>query len=363
MHLEIAGDHGSHWLFSSGMQITMNVGKTLLTSFLLAALLPGCTEQPPETPPDTDEETPAAIPADPNVPSEPAVTLERPQLPADVFFEDPLSVAANRSRIPGAGPSADDAAMTATSNVKPDAASPMEAESPKSVDWAAILPADLLVAEVTRIRERFEPKLSSVANFNNSLLDFPPYAAELAALGGIATEHSGNIPWKENAKFVRDLASEMLSDQLQRGQKSYEQVNVPFGKVATLLDGKRPDDLPESDDATDFAMVADFGYLMRRFEAGQNAMQTIGSSEPAFKENSADLAREARVIAALSRVFALDDYGYGEDPEFQKFATTMTESALATAAAAEKGDFKAFDESLNALGQSCVQCHGEYRNN
>ncbi len=195
------------------------------------------------------------------------------------------------------------------------------------------------------------------------MLDFPPYAAELGALAGIATEHSGNVPWKTNAKHVRDLSAEMLTEKLQRGQKSYEQVKVPFDKITALLDGKRPEGLPEADDATDFALAADFGFLMRRFEASQNYLKTTGGSDAAFKQNAADLIRETRVVAALSRVIASDDYGYGDDSKFQGYATQMTEAAMTAATAVENGDFAAFDLAASNLAQSCVKCHGDYRNN
>ena len=330
--------------------------------FLAAAFLVGCGEQPPAEPaPKPDDEVPAAIPAEPT--PEPEVTLTRPKLPDDVFFDDPLAIAANRTLIPGARQSVDGPVVDMPSGEKPTEPMTPAEEPAKAVDWATLLPAELLVAEVNRIRERFDPKLASVATFNSSLLDFPPYAAELAALAGIATEHSGNIPWKDDAKYVRDLATEMLSDQLQRGQKSYEQVKLPFDKVSALLDGKRPDDLPEADDATDFALTSDFGYLMRRFEAGQNYLRTTGGSEPAFKQNAQDLIRETRVLAALSEVIASEDFGYGDDEKFQGYATLMTQAALDAAAAAQAGDFAKFDLSNSALGQSCNKCHGDYRNN
>ncbi len=320
----------------------------------------GCTDEPPKPiTPKTDEETPTAVPA---VPAKLEVKIVRPKLPDDVFFKDPLAIAANRSRVPGLDPPKEIVKDDPGMNETPAAAT----ETPsvdKTVDWAALLPADMLVAEANRIRERFTPKLASVATFNSSLLDVPPYAAELAALGGIATEHSGNIPWKTNAKYVRDLSGAMNSDQLQRGQKSYEQVKVPFDKVATILGGKRPEGLPEADDATDFAVSVDFGFLMRRFEAGQNSLKTNGGSEAAFKQNAADLIRETRVLAALSKVIAVDDYGYGDDKRFQGYATQMTAAALAAASAAEKGDFAAFDLQSSNLAQSCVKCHADYRNN
>ena len=41
----------------------------------------------------------------------------------------------------------------------------------------------------------------------------------------------------------------------------------------------------------------------------------------------------------------------------------MTQAAMGAAVAAESGDFARFGAGFNALGQSCNQCHGEYRNN
>jgi Cytochrome C' len=326
-------------------------------------MLVGCPEEPrPAKAPQDD--APAVVPTGPPttapLPGGDQALLRRPKLPDDVFFDDPLAIVANRTRVRGAPET------PATVTDTPPEEKPAEPETPsatQAVDWAALLPADILAAEVNRIRERFAPKLTSVATFNNSLLDFPPYAAELAALGGIATEHSGNLPWKAEAKYVRDLSGQMLSDQLQRGQKSYEQIKQPFDKVVAILDGKRPADLPEADDATDFSVVADYSYLMRRFDAGENVLKTSGGSEAAFKQNAADLARETRVLAALSKVVAREEYGYGDDTKFQGFATAMSDAAVEAAKAAEAGDFATFDTARNALGQSCVQCHGEYRNN
>jgi hypothetical protein len=154
----------------------------------------------------------------------------------------------------------------------------------------------------------------------------------------------------------------MTTEQLQRGQKSYDQAREPFVKIAEILDGDTPAELPDSADGTDFS-TADFGHLMKRFEAGQNTIQTTGGSAAAFKQHAAALAREARVLAALSKVVASDDHGYGDDAKFQGYADAMTQAALDAAGAAEAGDFEKFSLSFNALGQSCVQCHGEYRNN
>lgn len=342
--------------------------RTVVSLFATCGLFAGCADRASESP---KKDQKAASPAGQTSSARPTqaafAAIRRPTVPEDVFFEDPLAIAANGSRAPGMQPSGD---AVATTDRTPEPGTPAGTEpSPGQptagalVDWASLLPADQLTAEVARIRERFAPKLESVATFNNSLLDFPPYMAELAALAGIATEHGGDISWKGNAKYVRDLAGQTVTAELQRGQKSYDQVKKPFEKIVVLLDGKKADGLPESTDSTDFSAVADFGYLMKRLETGQNLLKNTGGTAAALKQNAADLARETRVAAALSQVIVGEGYGYASDAKFRGYASAMTQASRDAAAAAEAGDFAKFDAAFSAMGQSCVKCHGDYRNN
>ena len=329
---------------------------TLLASGCSRGVEPAASEPSPAaaTPPPAVPATTAAAP------SEATVVIRRPELPNDIFFDDPLALAAVSTRIPGAAPPAETARSTASAAMPAgDIAVPAGS---KDIDWAKLLPADMLVAEVNSIRDRVGPKVANVADFNNSYLEFPPYIATLGALAGIAAQHDGAISWKGNAKFIRDLAAAMASDNLSRGEKSFKQVSSPFIKVNMLIDGGKPADLPAAADETDFALAADFGNLMKRIEIGQNALKNKGSGEPAFKQNTKDLDREGHVLAALAQVIASPDYGYGDDPKFQQYAADMIRGSLDAAAAAESGDYAKFDLAQSAIMQSCTACHGEYRN-
>ena len=91
--------------------------RTTFATLAFAALwLAGCGEDPPETP--APGETPPVVPAEGATPDTPApasspgnrsgagtsgasALLGGLRLPTDVFFDDPLAIAANRTRIPG----------------------------------------------------------------------------------------------------------------------------------------------------------------------------------------------------------------------------------------------------------------------
>ena len=326
----------------------------------LVALGGGCAPDAAEP----VDDAPPAIPADDPVPAaatesaeSTAVTLDRPPLPGDVFFEDPLAIAANSARLPGS-----DVTPKAMATAEPTP-EPEEPEAPKkaAVDWASILPAELLNAEMLRIRDRFAPKLEEISSYNNSLLELPPYLAEMTALAVIAGRHPQDVPWREDAKYIRALSATAAASELTRGQKAYEQVKTPFDKIAALLDGKRPEDLPEASEEGGFLLTTDFGSLMKRLEIGQNSMRTNGGSEAALKENADSLRQEARVMAALATVIASEDFGYGEDQVYQDYATELRQAALDAAKAAKAKDFEGFGKAANAIMQSCNRCHADYR--
>lgn len=337
---------------------------TLLACATIAAA--GCSPEAPPAPPE--EESPPVIPADQgnasggdveSAPTPPMVSLDRPKLPDDVFFQDPLAIAANTTRAPG---------TESLVEAKPEMPAPGTPETeaddtPKdAIAWEEVISADLIHAEMIRIRDRFAPKLDSVANFNSSLLELPPYFAEMSALAIIASQHPEDVPWKKDAKYIRELASEAVSTQLARGQNSFEQVKAPFDKISLLLDGKPAESLPEADEEGDFVLAADFGFLMRRLEIGQNSINTNGSSAAALSKNSEALDQETRVLAALGIVIASEDYGYGEEEAYQGYVTEFRKAALDAAKAAEAKDFEAFDKSTNLMMQNCNNCHQEYRN-
>lgn len=305
-------------------------------------------------------------------------------IPYDVFFDDPLRIAANTQVVGqpaapvsvGGGPATigaggQPAVPPATPGTAPAGTAP-EPASPGSSgggggndgapDWQDIIPTEELLAEVKRIRNMLTSATQSVGAFNQSIFQIPPDAATLAMLAGIAIDHPGDIRWKPNAKYIRDLAAKMVEKKLMQGRASFKQVEEPFLNIRDILDGNPPAGLPESPERREFAEVADFGFLMKRLERAEKWLTTNGGSEASLKENAADAAREAAVIAATAKVITLPGYGYEDDDEFKGYANAMLQAAREMTAAAKKGEFEAFQMARSKVSQACTQCHSSYRN-
>lgn len=281
-------------------------------------------------------------------------------VPYDVFFEDPLSVAANQNPAGGGNDGGD----TGTPGTGTEVASkdPMkDAPSVAATDWKTIIPKEILESEVKRIRNRLTANLKTIGSYKQSYLSMQPHIATLAAMGGIAAEHSDAPSWKANSKSVRDLAGAMLSEKLNNTAPAYKQVNEPFMQIIDIFDGSPPADLPEVAAETTFSDKADMGHLMKRLKVASEWLKINAGSEETFKSNADEIKHESRIIAALSKVIATEGYGYHDDEDFLSHSVPMLDSAVKMANAAESGDFETYDAGLTRIYKSCQDCHTLYR--
>ena len=281
-------------------------------------------------------------------------------VPRDVFFEDPLSVAADRrpvgTKAVAGGPMTEPGAGTDTAS-KAAAKSEAPADATAAADWKSVIGIEPLKSEVKSIRNSLNAHLQNVGKFNSGLAAIPSDGATLAVLASVAAEHSEDVSWKKNARFVRDLAGQMLTEKLARGRKSFDQVKTPFETIIEILDGGSPAELPESKDQAAFSDVADFGHLMQRIDRGFKWIQGNARDEESYKENAAKVRHEAAVLGVLARVIKEEGYGYADDEDFVKHADDMLGACLIVEKAVASETFADYDKAISKIDQLCTQCH------
>ena len=298
-------------------------------------------------------------------------------VPLDVFFDQPLEVASNGTPLktgavvgsPVADPlgvSQSDASMGTGSKAGMDTEGSKPANvagMSKADDWAALLPAKNLLDEVNQIRNFMNSSLQSVGTYNNSMLSIPGKAAALAALAHIASEHSEQISWKEDAVYIRNLAKKMTETTLQRGKKDQGRLLLLFENIADILNRSRPAGLEEPSPDDSFSDVAEMGFLMARMADAERRMKNEAGNESGFASRKEMVRHEAMIMASLTKVIAKEEYGYGDDPEFVGYAQKVIEACDTIRDSADTGTFSAYDLALSRISTNCQECHSLYKNN
>ncbi len=293
-------------------------------------------------------------------------------VPMDAFFDQPYTVASNSAPVGGnAAPTVVAAVTPATGDASPEivetptttAGTDPPAVTASGDSWAALISETELDNEVKAIRNYLNENLQSVSNYNSAMLMIPPKAATLGALAGVAMEHPNAVSWKDDAKYVRDLAKQMNADTLKLGPKDQKRLLGLYESVSDTLNRSRPAGLEEPPKSDGFSEVSEMRLLMHRMQESENRMKTEAGTDTALASRKEMVAHEAAMMATLAKIVTLPGYGYEDDDKFKGFALDVVKSALAIKAAAESNDFATYELSLTKVSTTCSNCHSEYKNN
>ena len=293
-------------------------------------------------------------------------------VPMDAFFDQPYTVASNTTPIDGgsattavvsnAGPAdVPDPTVTETPAAQPGTETTPPSASADS--WGSLISEVELDSEVKSIRNFLNENLQSVSNYNSSMLMIPSKAATLGALAGVAMEHPNAVSWKDDAKYVRDLAKQMNSETLRSGPKDQKRILGLYEAMSDTLNRSRPADLAEPPESDGFAEVSEMRLLMQRMEEAEKRMKTEAGTDTALTSRKDMVAHEAALMATFAKVVTLPGYGYEDDPKFKAYAGDVVQAALAIKGAAESNDFATYELALTKVSTSCSNCHSDYKNN
>ncbi len=285
----------------------------------------------------------------------------------DVWFKQPLSVVAESGTT--AGPAA---ATEVAAAGRPAGQSPAESAKPPAGNesgakggaspWAALISGEALADETKNIKNSLTPNLADVGRYNSKYKEVRVDAATLAVLAGVARDVPDAPSWKSNAKYIRDVSSQVASESKANGEQFYKKVREPYDKLEALLSGNNPPGLGESAESVKFSEVANRPYLMKRMERSYNWMKADVNSEAAFKKNSGRVAHEGAILSLLGKVIATPDYGDHDDPGYIESAEGVSQSGRDVNEAVKKEDFKAYTEAVDRCLKACAKCHEVFKN-
>lgn len=227
--------------------------------------------------------------------------------------------------------------------------------------WEAHISADIVKNEINEIRSFMNQNLQSLGSYKRSMLMIPPRAASLAVMAGIAEQHPAEITWKDDAKYIRNLAGKMNAETLLPSKKVQGELQVLFENIVSTLDRSRPADLEEPPEDQAFPDVAEMSHLMTRMEIAQKKLQTEASSEAAFGSKQDMIRHEVSILGTMAHVATLEGYGYADDEEFLGYAKNVVDAARSARDALDTGDFGTYELSLSKISTNCQSCHSVYR--
>lgn len=328
------------------------------------AALAGCqnsASQQPAPSSQTQTAAPAASPASQSTnPVDPAhpETKWIGNIPYDVFYDQPLTVAADSTVVASvaaapATPAPTPAPATTT------APAPKATASAGSIDWNTLTPMSAIVDEVKQIRVRLEKNLLRVGDFNKNTAQIAQDGALVAAIGAVVEKHPGEVNWKDKAKFLRDLGHQINAKAEGTGQKPYTATKAAFDDVKKLLDGEAP--AGNAKDGVPFSDVADRAALMAKLSATYDSLKSNINTAGRLKELKDKAAKDLAIMNLMITVMSDHSYDQADDPRYAGYVQAMLNEQKAASEAASGDNFDGFSAALGKINNTCNECHMIFR--
>jgi hypothetical protein len=281
-------------------------------------------------------------------------------IPYDVFFDDPLAVVSDTSKVAPAPGESQPAPPTETPSTT-TAATPSAANGGGS-DWKSFIPMEQLQDETKRIRNHLTAALQSQGTYNGNYQELQADGAVIAAIAGIVSQHGEDVSWKANSRFIRDFGLELTESAKALGKTDYTKSQAAADKILAVLDGSLPADAGDPAPTRPFGETANRWGVMKRIEKAKDWLKLEVNTEAKFKADLEKIQKEATLIAAFGKVVADESYDYAAEDDYKQFVQSLIESGREAAAAAKDQAYPKFNEAINKMQKACDQCHLSYGN-
>lgn len=355
--------------------VSIGTSRRLLASLGSALLvsLAGCGGTAP--PPVADAKPAPAPAAAPSAPAaatrDPADSTPPPKvepanggrkfvgdIPYDVFFDDPLQVVADSTKV-AAGPTAPD--MKSPTEPAPAAAAPTATGGKH--DWAALLTGDDIQDEIKTVRNHLNSSLQNLGTYNAGVKEIAVDGAVIAGLARILSETPDEATWKKNAPLVEEYGRQIwdaASGANSLGRESYEKVQAANERLVASLSGNVPADAGTPPADRTFHEIAHRKGLMKRIERASEYLRANINTDGKLKSEQEKILHEAALIAAFGTACALPGYESADEEDYQTFAKDLVGGAQEVHGAAKDQTYEKFQSGLNRLLKACNDCHAGY---
>lgn len=182
----------------------------------------------------------------------------------------------------------------------------------------------------------------------------------LALLFAIIEKHPDDVRWKESASIAREVMTRSAANTKVGSIQSYQEAKKRLLDLGDLVNGTKL--VGESRSEIDWSNLIDRTPLMQLLEwAEEEHVARYSASESEFASNKDALLRYSEMIAILGKATLQEDMPDANDEDYQELANKMIDHALQIRLAVETDNAAMARQAAGSLGQSCTNCHDDFR--
>ena len=227
--------------------------------------------------------------------------------------------------------------------------------------WSRLIAAATLEDEVKSLQQKLSRDLTTVSRFRSDHTKIQKSFEQLSLMFAVIREYDAEIRWKADAAVAQKSFENAAAGARGGDEQGFASSKRSLEDLVQLVRGDRFPGKAIAPESLDWSAVVGHASVMNRLQALQDEVKADSSNEGEFKKQQPKLVHSAELIALMAESVQQEGMDYADDEEYVAYANQMRSAATAAAKASRNSNYQKLSNSVNAVGQSCADCHGDFR--
>ena len=228
-------------------------------------------------------------------------------------------------------------------------------------NWSRFIAAATLEDEVKSLQQSINLDLTTVSRFRSDHVKVQKSFEQLSLMFAVIREYDAKIRWKADAAVAQKSFETAAVAARSGDEQGFASSKRSLEDLVQLVRGDRFPGKAKPPETLEWSEVVGHAAVMKRLQVLQDEVKADSSNENEFKKQQPKLVHAAELIALLAETVQQADMDYADDEGYVAYASQMRSAATAAAKASRNKNYEKLSNAVNAVGQSCADCHGDYR--
>ena len=227
--------------------------------------------------------------------------------------------------------------------------------------WSKLISASSLEDEVKSLQQSLSADITTPSKFKSDYAKVHQSYSILSMLFAVVREYDSEVRWKKFASVAQASFEKAAANSRVGTIQAYESCKRRAEDLKEMVRGGNFAGTDKPAESLDWSTVVGHSPIMKQLKSSYGKLKPLVSNKTEFESNVTEVMRHAELIAVMSHAVTIENMDFADDDGYVAYAKAMLEAANKAAEGCRTSDFDSVSKGVNLIGQSCSNCHDEYR--
>jgi len=227
--------------------------------------------------------------------------------------------------------------------------------------WSKHVSAATIEDEVKSIQNQLALDITTPVKFKSEYAKSHQSFSILSMVFGIVREYDGDVRWKKDAAAAQASFQKAAANSRVGTIQAYESCKRRNEDLREMVRGGNFAETEKPAATLDWSAVIDRNPIMHRLETSRKKLKELTANQSDFNRGIANVLHESQMVAAMAQALQRENMPEYDEDGYTDYAKQMSNAATQAAQACKTKDYDSASKAINLIGQSCSNCHDEWK--